>query len=80
MGDQTGFIKGHYLKDNVRKVINLMEWVQKQKDSMLYIYFDTEKAFDQLDWTFLKQVLIKWRSILYNKLPRFVWNIAVCRK
>lgn len=82
MGDQTGFIKGQYLKDNVRKVMNIMEWIQKQTNPALLFFLDAEKAFDRLEWTFLKPVLLKWGigpsfaewiSILYSKQTAKIW-------
>lgn len=47
--DQTGFLKHCYLKDNIRKVVNIMGWAQKDLGSTL-MYLDAEKAFDRVEW------------------------------
>lgn len=61
--DQTGFMKGRQLKDrhvkeNVRRVLNLINYVHTLKSPTLLYFVDTEKAFDHVEWLYLKELLI----------------------
>ena len=56
-GDQTGFVKGRYIGENIRLVLDLIQYAaEKKKDGML-LFCDWEKAYDSLDWEYLKAVL-----------------------
>lgn len=74
--DQAGFLKGCYMKDKVRQLLNIVDWVKRCKDPILLLFLDSEKAFDRLEWIFLKQVIKKmnfgpmfqqWVTLLYSK-------------
>lgn len=58
--DQAGFLPSRPLKDNVRNIINIIEYleVHNEKQAAL-IFLDTEKAFDNVSWIFMKRVLKK---------------------
>lgn len=75
-GDQTGFIKGRQTQDNIRRTIQLIDTINKQKTSAVLISLDAEKAFDRVSWPFLFSVLermgfssqfIKCIQALYNE-------------
>lgn len=75
-GDQTGFIKGRQTQDNIRRTIQLIDTINKQKTSAILISLDAEKAFDRVSWPFLFCVLermgfgsrfIKCIQSLYDK-------------
>lgn len=56
--DQVGFLPERHLKNNLRVLINVLEWVERQPSKKLgLIFIDSEKAFDKLEWDFLKGVL-----------------------
>lgn len=55
--DQAGFIKDCYMKDTIRQVMNIIDWVRELKETILLYFLDAEKAFDRVEWQFLKQVL-----------------------
>ncbi|XP_060543089.1 transmembrane protein 168 isoform X2 [Pantherophis guttatus] len=58
--DQAGFIEGRYMKDNERQVIDLLEYLEKNKQIPAVLAFlDAEKAFDRVDWNFLLKTLEK---------------------
>uniref|UniRef100_A0A803TF39 Reverse transcriptase domain-containing protein n=1 Tax=Anolis carolinensis TaxID=28377 RepID=A0A803TF39_ANOCA len=63
--DQTGFLPDRHQKENVRTVIDLIEYyeINNQKEVML-LALDAEKAFDNVNWNFVK-MLIKEMDIGY---------------
>ena len=75
-GDQTGFIKGRQTQDKIRRTIQLIDTINKQKTGAVLIGLDAEKAFDRVSWPFLFSVLermgfscqfIKCIQALYNE-------------
>lgn len=48
--DQMGFIPGRHLKDNVRKVSNIIVKAQTRSSPVALIFLDAEKAFDCIEW------------------------------
>ena len=70
--DQTGFLKGRYIGENIRLVLDVIEYVKDNDLSGMMFPIDFEKAFDKLEWSFifktLKQFnfgddLIKWVKV-----------------
>ena len=55
--DQTGFIKGRYIGDNVRLIYDMISYLNCKNLPGLLLNVDFEKAFDSLDWSFMKKVL-----------------------
>lgn len=73
--DQTGFIVGRYLPDNIRRLLNVMEHSNNYPDPCMALAVDAEKAFDRVSWPFLFRTLdkfgfgpnfIKWVQLLYT--------------
>ena len=50
--DQTGFIKGRFIGDNVRLIYDVIDYLTSQNKPGLLLCLDFEKAFDSLDWSF----------------------------
>ena len=46
--DQTGFIRGRYIGQNVRTVLDIMEYCEKHNLEGLIVSLDVEKAYDSL--------------------------------
>lgn len=72
--NQTGFIPGRLGVNNIRRTLNIISTAQKSPDPSMLLSLDAEKAFDRVDWTFLKHVLsemnfdnsfIDWFEVLY---------------
>jgi hypothetical protein len=55
--DQTGFIKGRYMGDNIRLIYDLMQYLEDKNQPGMLLSLDFEKAFDSLDWEFMFKVL-----------------------
>lgn len=74
--DQTGFILGRQGTNNIRRALNLQAIAARDKQSSMLLGLDAEKAFDRVDWVFLKQTLIEmgfgrefvaWINLLYKE-------------
>lgn len=52
-----GFIRSRQLWDNIRWICNIINYVQNKKIPTLLYICDVEKAFDRVQWNFLKEVL-----------------------
>ena len=55
--DQSGFVPGRYLGDNIRLIYDLMDLLTKQHKPGLLLCLDFEKAFDSVDSDFMFSVL-----------------------
>uniref|UniRef100_A0A670KB41 Reverse transcriptase domain-containing protein n=1 Tax=Podarcis muralis TaxID=64176 RepID=A0A670KB41_PODMU len=52
--DQVGFLPNRQLKDNIRHIINIIEYLDCKNDiPAAIIFIDAEKAFDNVSWQFL---------------------------
>ena len=74
--DQTGFILGRYIGENIRILYNILYYTEKHKLPRMLLLVDFEKAFDSVSWDFLFRVLdffnfgdsfIKWVKLFYTK-------------
>uniref|UniRef100_A0A8C6XLH0 Reverse transcriptase domain-containing protein n=1 Tax=Naja naja TaxID=35670 RepID=A0A8C6XLH0_NAJNA len=53
--DQNGFLPRRQIRDNIRTVIDLLEYYESHPgDQMALIFLDAQKAFDNLNWDFMK--------------------------
>lgn len=55
--DQTGFISGRFIGENIRLVYDLMQYTEENNIPGLLLLIDFEKAFDSLSWAFINKVL-----------------------
>ena len=55
--DQTGFINGRYIGQNIRLLCDIMELSDTKKSQGIFLFVDFEKAFDTLEWSFILQNL-----------------------
>ena len=81
--DQTGFIKGTFIVQNIRLLNDLMEFTDDQKVPGILLFIDFEKPFDTMEWTFIQNVLKcfnsgpvvrKWVPVLYKDVESAVIN------
>lgn len=72
--DQTGFISGRYMKDDICRLRNVINKVQKDQIPAVLVYLDAEKAFERFEWGYIKAVIkhfeipsfvAKWLELLY---------------
>ena len=55
--DQTGFIKGRSIVENLRVIYDIIKFTEEQKIPGLIILIDFELAFDSLSWNSLHKYL-----------------------
>ena len=55
--DQTGFVKGRYIGENIRLIADVMEQTRKLNLSGILLSLDFQKAFDTLEWSCISRVL-----------------------
>ena len=81
--DQTGFVKGRYIGQNIRLLSDIMEYLDAKKTSGLLLFIDFEKAFDSLEWDFMNKALNafnfgpnvkRWITIFYEGVQSAVMN------
>lgn len=72
--DQTGFLYGRYLKNNVWKVVTINK-AQLRNTPVVLLFLDAEKAFDRIEWKYIFHVIKKfgiednflaWLTLLYR--------------
>ena len=81
--DQTGFLKGRFIRENIRLINSVIDYAEKQNIPGLLLFVDFEKAFDTLEWTFVEKTLsfynfgesIKsWIKLLYTDITSCIQN------
>ena len=81
--DQTGYVKGRYIGENVRLIYDLIHYTDKPNQKGIAIFLDFKKAFDSIDWNYLLQTLQffnfghdiqNWIKIFYNNVTSCVLN------
>ena len=74
INDQTGFLKGRYIGENIRLIDSIISYAADKNIPGLLLFLDFEKAFDTLEWPFIRKTLqhygfgpslIKWFDTFY---------------
>ena len=81
--DQTGYVKGRYIGENVRLISDIMSYTNEKNMPGVALFIDFRKAFDTIEWDFLSDTLSKfnfgpdvknWVKIFYNNVTSCVLN------
>ena len=81
--NQTGFLKGRYIGENVRLILDIINYCDQKSIQGALLFLDFEKAFDSLDWNFLRNCLsyfnfgqsfCKWVELFYSNATSCVIN------
>ena len=85
--DQTGFLKGRYIGQNIRLVNDVVEQTKIPNIPGILVQLDFCKAFDTIEWSFIKRSLAlfnfgdsiqQWVSTFYNNSESAVLNNGFC--
>lgn len=74
--DQTGFIRGRQTQDNIRRTLHIVNHIQDYNLQAVLLSLDAKKAFDSVNWLFLKCVLSKF--IFHKKFIQVIQTIYSC--
>ena len=81
--DQTGFVKGRYIGENIRLISDIMEYTKLQKIPGILVSLDFRKAFYSIEWPFIMKTLDyfnfgsdikRWVSTSYTNIESTVLN------
>ena len=81
--DQTGFLKGRSIGENIRLLNSVISYAEQQNIPGMLLFIDFEKAFDTLEWKFLEKTLrfynfgdslITWIKLLYTDISSSIQN------
>ena len=81
--EQTGFLKGRYIGENIRLVLDLIWYCKEYVTHGALLFLDFGKAFDHLDWDFIHNTLSyynfgpsvrQWVRTLYNNTSSCILN------
>ena len=81
-GDQTGYIKGRFIGQNVRLIADIIVCTDTLDIEGIALFLDFKKAFDSLEWNVLKALetfgfgasLVQWVKTFYNNIQSCVIN------
>ena len=75
--DQTGYVKGRYIGENIRLIYDLIHYTDKTNQKGIPIFLDFKKAFDSIEWNYLLETLQlftfgyngqNWIKFFYNNV------------
>ena len=75
--NQSGYVKDRYIGENIRNVIDIMQYTSFRNIPGLILQIDFEKAFDSIEWKYIDEALSAMNfgpdfSKLYIKIVRVV--------
>ena len=74
--EQTAYIRGRYIGENVRLLLDVIEFTKEKQIAGVALFLEFMKAFDSLEWNFLMKCLKKfkfkdsfcqWIQIIYSQ-------------
>ena len=81
--DQTGFLKGRSIAENICLINNVISYTESKNIPGLLLFVDFEKTFDTIEWAFVEKTLhhfgfgsslIKWINLFYRDIQSCVKN------
>ena len=73
--DQTGFVNGRYIEQNVRLLNDVMEYTDIKKLPGSFLFADFEKAIDIIEWNFISNTLEGFK--FGCNFQKWLWNFNV---
>ena len=81
---QTGFMKGRHISNNIRLVLDLIDYADYCPDDSFILFLDFRKAFDTIEHKFMFQALQKFGfgkyfcSAIETMYKKANWSIKMC--
>ena len=81
--DQTGFVTGRYIGENIRLISDIMDYTNLQNLPGILTSLDFRKAFDSIEWPFIMRTLDyfnfgcdikRWVKLFYTNIESAVQN------
>ncbi len=81
--NQSGYVKDRYIGENIRNVIDIMQYTSFKNIAGLILQIDFEKAYDSIEWSYIDEALSamnfghefrNWVKTLYNNSQSCVIN------
>lgn len=81
--DQSGYVKGRYIGENIRLIQDLMFYLEKENSPGTAVFVDFRKAFDTIEWNYLEKALalfnfgpnfLQWFRTIYSNISSCVLN------
>ncbi|KAL9989282.1 hypothetical protein ACROYT_G003815 [Oculina patagonica] len=81
--DQTGYVKGRYIGENIRLIQDLMFHLDKENSPGIAVFVDFRKAFDTIEWNYLEKALtlfnfgpdfLQWFKTVYSNISSCILN------
>ena len=72
--DQTGFLPGRYIGENIRLIVDIMELAERNEINGMLMQCDFLKAYDSISWEYLNEIIRaygfgpnfqQWMSVFY---------------
>ena len=78
--DQTGYVKGRYIGENIRLIYDLIHYTDKTNQKGIAIFLDFKKAFDSIEWSYLLETLqlFNFGHDIQNWIKTFYNNVTSC--
>ena len=79
--DQSGFVKGRYMGQNIRLINHILEQTKLQDIPGILLQLDFQKAFDTIEWKFILNAIAffnfgesiqRWISTFYTNVQSSV--------
>jgi hypothetical protein len=64
--DQTGFVRNRSTPDNIRRLSNIMHYVENDQEPVVASSLDAEKAFYRIEWNCLFEVLQRMNIVCWS--------------
>ena len=81
--DQTGFIRDRFIGENIRLIDGVIKYTKAKNMPGLLLFLDFEKAFDTLEWSFIRKTferfdfgpsLLNWLKVFYCNSESCILN------
>ncbi len=75
---QSGFLKGHSIRDNIRLLLDLLDYSDRIEDGGFILFLDFCKAFDRVEHPFILDTLQhfgfgeSFREVFHNDIMVYI--------